>query len=95
VNIFETLLLMVVLIVFPIRSSYGQTLITSTFSGETLFSILISISGLGLFSHLIGNMQVLFAFRLRIVGSLSSHASFPPFPSLLSSSSSKQRGKEA
>jgi hypothetical protein len=61
VNIFETLLLMVVLIVFPIRSSYGQTLVTSTFSGETLFSILISISGLVLFSHLIGNMQVLFA----------------------------------
>ncbi|KAE8124188.1 hypothetical protein FH972_019094 [Carpinus fangiana] len=38
-------------------SSYGQTLVTSTFSGETLFSILISISGLVLFSHLIGNMQ--------------------------------------
>jgi hypothetical protein len=63
-NIFETLLLMVVLIVrLPnnavICSSYGQSLVTSTFSGETLFSILISISGLVLFSHLIGNMQVL------------------------------------
>lgn len=38
-------------------SSYGQNLVTSTFSGETLFSILICIGGLVMFSHLIGNMQ--------------------------------------
>ncbi|XP_074590904.1 cyclic nucleotide-gated ion channel 17-like isoform X1 [Curcuma longa] len=38
-------------------SSYGQTLTTSTFVGETLFAILIAILGLVLFAHLIGNMQ--------------------------------------
>ncbi|KAK4257622.1 hypothetical protein QN277_007185 [Acacia crassicarpa] len=38
-------------------SSYGQNLGTSTFMGETSFSILIAILGLVLFSHLIGNMQ--------------------------------------
>ncbi|KAL4182031.1 hypothetical protein AMTRI_Chr12g240440 [Amborella trichopoda] len=38
-------------------SSYGQTLITSTFIGETAFAILIAILGLVLFAHLIGNMQ--------------------------------------
>ncbi|XP_051137154.1 probable cyclic nucleotide-gated ion channel 14 isoform X2 [Andrographis paniculata] len=38
-------------------SSYGQTLSTSTFIGETLFAILIAILGLILFAHLIGNMQ--------------------------------------
>uniref|UniRef100_A0A2N9EKJ1 Cyclic nucleotide-binding domain-containing protein n=1 Tax=Fagus sylvatica TaxID=28930 RepID=A0A2N9EKJ1_FAGSY len=38
-------------------SSYGQTLITSTFIGETSFAILIAILGLVLFAHLIGNMQ--------------------------------------
>ncbi|XP_040985757.1 probable cyclic nucleotide-gated ion channel 16 [Juglans microcarpa x Juglans regia] len=38
-------------------SSYGQNLVTSTFSGEILFSMLICIAGLVLFSHLIGNMQ--------------------------------------
>ncbi|PKI70734.1 hypothetical protein CRG98_008967 [Punica granatum] len=38
-------------------SSYGQTLSTSTFIGETAFSILIAILGLVLFAHLIGNMQ--------------------------------------
>ncbi|CAI9784757.1 unnamed protein product [Fraxinus pennsylvanica] len=38
-------------------SSYGQTLMTSTFIGETLFAILIAILGLVLFAHLIGNMQ--------------------------------------
>ncbi|XP_019176565.1 PREDICTED: probable cyclic nucleotide-gated ion channel 14 [Ipomoea nil] len=38
-------------------SSYGQTLTTSTFIGETSFAILIAILGLVLFSHLIGNMQ--------------------------------------
>ncbi|KAK8602006.1 hypothetical protein V6N13_058328 [Hibiscus sabdariffa] len=38
-------------------SSYGQNLATSTFIGETLFAILISILGLVLFAHLIGNMQ--------------------------------------
>lgn len=38
-------------------SSYGQNLSTSTFIGETTFSILIAIFGLVLFAHLIGNMQ--------------------------------------
>ncbi|CAL0319981.1 unnamed protein product [Lupinus luteus] len=38
-------------------SSYGQNLQTSTYSGETLFSSFICISGLILFAHLIGNMQ--------------------------------------
>ncbi|KAA8535474.1 hypothetical protein F0562_030477 [Nyssa sinensis] len=38
-------------------SSYGQTLSTSTFIGETSFAILIAILGLVLFAHLIGNMQ--------------------------------------
>lgn len=38
-------------------SSYGQTLSTSTFIGETTFAILIAILGLVLFAHLIGNMQ--------------------------------------
>ncbi|XP_047979281.1 probable cyclic nucleotide-gated ion channel 14 [Salvia hispanica] len=38
-------------------SSYGQTLSTSTFIGETMFAILIAILGLVLFAHLIGNMQ--------------------------------------
>ncbi|KAG5225106.1 cyclic nucleotide-regulated ion channel family protein [Salix suchowensis] len=38
-------------------SSYGQSLSTSTFIGETAFAILIAIMGLVLFAHLIGNMQ--------------------------------------
>lgn len=38
-------------------STYGQGLVTSTFIGETSFAILISILGLVLFAHLIGNMQ--------------------------------------
>ncbi|KAL3613148.1 putative cyclic nucleotide-gated ion channel 14 [Castilleja foliolosa] len=38
-------------------SSYGQSLSTSTFIGETMFAILIAILGLVLFAHLIGNMQ--------------------------------------
>ncbi|KAK4485545.1 hypothetical protein RD792_008188 [Penstemon davidsonii] len=38
-------------------SSYGQNLSTSTYIGETSFSILIAIFGLVLFAHLIGNMQ--------------------------------------
>lgn len=38
-------------------SSYGQSLNTSTFIGETSFAILIAILGLVLFAHLIGNMQ--------------------------------------
>ncbi|GLT85176.1 hypothetical protein SLE2022_033720 [Rubroshorea leprosula] len=38
-------------------SSYGQNLETSTFIGENMFAILISILGLVLFAHLIGNMQ--------------------------------------
>lgn len=39
-------------------SSYGQNLQNSTYSGETIFCILICIMGLVFFSHLIGNMQV-------------------------------------
>ncbi|KAJ4827750.1 Cyclic nucleotide-gated ion channel 17 [Turnera subulata] len=38
-------------------SSYGQNLSTSTYIEETAFAILISILGLVLFAHLIGNMQ--------------------------------------
>ncbi|KAL6136332.1 hypothetical protein ACLB2K_061628 [Fragaria x ananassa] len=37
--------------------SYGQTLKTSTYLGETMFSIILCLSGLILFSLLIGNMQ--------------------------------------
>nr|GMC97368.1 cyclic nucleotide-gated ion channel 18 [Ipomoea batatas] len=40
-------------------SSYGQNLRTSTYIGETLFCIFVCINGLILFSHLIGNMQLL------------------------------------
>ncbi|CAI0398802.1 unnamed protein product [Linum tenue] len=38
-------------------SSYGQSLATSTYEGETMFSISVCIVGLVLFAHLIGNMQ--------------------------------------
>lgn len=38
-------------------SSYGQNLVTSTYVGETLFSSLICLGGLVLFSQLIGQMQ--------------------------------------
>lgn len=38
-------------------SSYGQNLNTSTYIGETLFSISLCIIGLVLFAQLIGNMQ--------------------------------------
>ncbi|KAF3439874.1 hypothetical protein FNV43_RR18152 [Rhamnella rubrinervis] len=38
-------------------SSFGQNLKTSTYVGEILFAVLISILGLVLFSLLIGNMQ--------------------------------------
>ncbi|KAF7135913.1 hypothetical protein RHSIM_Rhsim08G0170300 [Rhododendron simsii] len=38
-------------------SSYGQSLNTSTYVGETLFSSLICLAGLVLFAQLIGNMQ--------------------------------------
>ncbi|KAH6774450.1 cyclic nucleotide-gated channel 18 [Perilla frutescens var. hirtella] len=38
-------------------SSYGQTLNTSTFIGETVFCIVLCIFGLVLFAQLIGNMQ--------------------------------------
>ncbi|KAJ4959039.1 hypothetical protein NE237_026150 [Protea cynaroides] len=40
-----------------VLSSYGQTLVTSTYIGENIFAILIVILGLVLFAHLIGNMQ--------------------------------------
>nr|DAD30978.1 TPA_asm: hypothetical protein HUJ06_009829 [Nelumbo nucifera] len=42
-------------------SSYGQNLTTTTAVGDTSFCILISIVGLVLFSHLIGNMQTYLA----------------------------------
>lgn len=45
-----------------IYSSYGQTLDTTTYIGETLFCISTCIFGLILFSQLIGNMQVLTIF---------------------------------
>ncbi|KAM7471323.1 hypothetical protein LguiA_009506 [Lonicera macranthoides] len=38
-------------------SSYGQSLVTSTYIGETLFSCFVCLSGLVLFSQLIGNIQ--------------------------------------
>ncbi|KAI6682920.1 hypothetical protein NL676_028833 [Syzygium grande] len=38
-------------------SSYGQSLMTTTLSGENIFSIFICIAGLIFFSHFIGNMQ--------------------------------------
>ncbi|KAL6960624.1 Cyclic nucleotide-gated ion channel 18 [Sarracenia purpurea var. burkii] len=38
-------------------SSYGQTLETSTYMGETTFAIVICIGGLVLFAQLIGQMQ--------------------------------------
>lgn len=39
-------------------STLGQGLQTSTFPGETIFSIALAIFGLILFALLIGNMQV-------------------------------------
>ncbi|XP_043710244.1 cyclic nucleotide-gated ion channel 17-like [Telopea speciosissima] len=42
-------------------SCYGQVLITSTFLGETSFSIFVALAGLVLFAHLIGNMQTYLA----------------------------------
>ncbi|KAI7986810.1 putative cyclic nucleotide-gated ion channel 16 [Camellia lanceoleosa] len=42
-------------------SSYGQSLNTSLYFGETLFSILICLAGLVLFAQLIGNMQTYLA----------------------------------
>lgn len=44
--------------IYKFSSSYGQSLETSIYIGETLFAILIAIMGLVLFAHLIGNMQV-------------------------------------
>lgn len=52
---------------FVKHSSYGQNSMTSTYEGETLFSIGICIMGLVLFAHLIGNMQVFFALFLNDV----------------------------
>jgi hypothetical protein len=42
------------------NSCYGQTLEVSTYIVETLYSIFLSVLGLILFAHLIGNVQVLF-----------------------------------
>ncbi|KAK1362263.1 hypothetical protein POM88_046737 [Heracleum sosnowskyi] len=47
-------------------SSYGQNLQTSTYIGETLFCILLSVAGLVLFAQLIGNMQVTSFFYLGV-----------------------------
>ena len=58
-------------------SSYGQTLITSTFIGETSFAILIAILGLVLFAHLIGNMQVLFHCYLPHLTSVTGYVHTP------------------
>lgn len=44
--------------IFVMCSCYGQNLETSTYVGETVFSIVVCIGGLILFSHLIGKMQV-------------------------------------
>lgn len=49
-----------------ILSSFGQNLKTSTFIGEILFAITISIAGLVLFSLLIGNMQVCTEWHLNV-----------------------------
>ncbi|KAK3155493.1 hypothetical protein QOZ80_2BG0203920 [Eleusine coracana subsp. coracana] len=38
-------------------SCYGQTLVVSTYIGETLYSIFLAVLGLILFAHLIGNVQ--------------------------------------
>ncbi|KAJ1258363.1 hypothetical protein BS78_10G069600 [Paspalum vaginatum] len=38
-------------------SCYGQTLVVSTFLGETLYVIFLAVLGLVLFAHLIGNVQ--------------------------------------
>ncbi|KAE8722422.1 putative cyclic nucleotide-gated ion channel 16 [Hibiscus syriacus] len=40
-----------------LKSSYGQSIETSTLASETLFCCFICIAGLVFFSHLIGNMQ--------------------------------------
>ncbi|TMW85440.1 hypothetical protein EJD97_023156 [Solanum chilense] len=45
-------------------SSLGQNLKTSTFDGDIIFAICISITGLILFSLIIGNMQKLLQFDL-------------------------------
>jgi hypothetical protein len=41
------------------NSCYGQTLIVSTYIGETLYAIFLAVLGLVLFAHLIGKVQVL------------------------------------
>ncbi|CAN6179000.1 unnamed protein product [Urochloa humidicola] len=38
-------------------SCYGQTLVVSTYLGETLYAIFLAVVGLVLFAHLIGNVQ--------------------------------------
>lgn len=43
---------------FSFRSALGQDLETSTYVWEICFAVSVSISGLVLFSFLIGNMQV-------------------------------------
>ncbi|XXG58368.1 hypothetical protein AAC387_Pa04g0692 [Persea americana] len=48
-------------------SSYGQNLSTTTYIGETSFTIVIVILGLILFAHLIGNMQkYLVSLKVRV-----------------------------
>lgn len=52
---------------FGLFSSYGQSLAASTLSSETLFSCFICVAGLVFFSHLIGNVQVIFVHLIHIV----------------------------
>lgn len=49
---------------FVFHSTLGQGLLTSTYPGEVMFSIVIAIMGLVLFALLIGNMQVNKKFAL-------------------------------
>ena len=47
-------------------SCYGQSLLVSTYLGETLYAIVVAVVGLVLFAHLIGNVQVLLSSLLLI-----------------------------
>lgn len=40
-------------------STYGNPLVTSSFIGENLFAIGLTLLSIGLFAQLIGNMQVI------------------------------------
>jgi cyclic nucleotide gated channel, plant len=49
-----------------LNSCYGQSLLVSTYLGETLYAIFVAVVGLVLFAHLIGNVQVLLSSLLLI-----------------------------